>query len=82
MTINAAIGELSFELGRLLLSDPEAIGQAVVLLENATAYDPQPETRRLLKESRTRLKRRERSGQPIAEVEMDVLAYTGEVYRS
>jgi tetratricopeptide (TPR) repeat protein len=76
-----AIGELSFELGRLLLSDPEAIGQAVVLLENAAAYDPQPETQRLLKESRTRLKRRERSGQPLAAVEADILVYAGDVYR-
>lgn len=74
------IGELSFEIGRLLLGDPASLGQAVVMLEQAAAHQSQPETLRLLKEARVRLQRHERSGRSLAPIEPDLLTYAGEVY--
>ena len=77
---HSAIGELTFELGRLLMNDSALIGQAVKLLEQSAVYLPQGETQRLLREAQVRLRRREEAGQPIFPVESDLLRYAGSEY--
>jgi tetratricopeptide (TPR) repeat protein len=76
-----AVAELTFDLGRLLMNDPEAIGQAVILLHRSAELNPQPEVQQLLRDAKIRLRRREQAGRHIAEVEPDLLVYAGEAYQ-
>lgn len=77
---NRLISEITFDLGRILLSDSLAIGQAVILLERSAKYNPHAETNRLLKSAQIRLERHRRSRQPLDPVEDDLYAYAAAVY--
>jgi len=75
-----AVGILTLELGRLLMGEPELLGQAVFLLGKAHAQKADAETQKLLKEAQVRLRKRELANAHLAPVQRDLLSYAGEVY--
>lgn len=75
-----SITDLTYDLARLLVQDPELSRQAVVMLETALRYQSSPELKRWLKECKVRVKQRERAGLPLEPEESDLVVYAGEAY--
>jgi hypothetical protein len=77
---HTAIHELTLEIARLLINDPEGIAQAVVLLEYAAQSPVLPEVQRMLGEARQQWAQRQRNGRPVIPPERDLMAYAAAAY--
>jgi hypothetical protein len=75
-----AIADITYDLGRLLAQDPDQSPQALVLLEAAQSYHPKVDLGRLIKETRARIKHRERLGMTQDPAEADLLLYAAAAY--
>lgn len=76
-----AIGELAYEIGRLLFDAEDAfIGQTVVLLEAAQTHYSQAEAETLLHRARIKLAKHQRAGRYLSPAETDLLSYAASAY--
>lgn len=70
---DVAVGQLTFDLGRLMLDDNPP--QAAMLLEKSAAYYPRNEARQLYQQARAKLETLRRAGHDIDPPEEDLRAY-------
>jgi tetratricopeptide (TPR) repeat protein len=77
-----AVAQITLNLGRLLLSDPHQLMQAIVLLQHAIDMATLPEAIQLLEHAKIRRQRLVASRQYIPPAETDLLKYTQEAYQS